>query len=624
MYDPDNPPEVSERVNDDYIKKALFSTLEAYPHFTLNAQALNSLDIIPKLKPDGLPDNSGISSSRSNTTVYAVLNKCRTLSGQRLLSLWLQNPLMSKEHIDRRLEIVKHLSDNNELRTRCYDDYLRKLPDLLRVACRISKEKCTILDLVKIYKASKTAASLFESYQRIDSDLSCESVEKLFNWINTSRYNLDDFCTLLDDSLLLDKPDENNDYLLKPNSNDDIAKITDELDTLVKRARREMRDVAEDVGLEVDKTIKLEIDADKGFGLRVTKQNEQAIRGNSKYIQASQVKKDGYRFTTKALTKFSHAYIEAKSEYKSVAKNVYREVISSAVMYDEQVLELCMAFTVLDVFVSLSLAAIQNNYTCPLIIDSGDGKIQIEKLRHPCIENQPDIENFVANDITLDKFEKKFYIVTGPNMGGKSTYIKSIAVAVIMAQCGSLIPADDSRISIIDSVFTRVGAGDRQAEGVSTFMEEMMDMSQILEGATEKSLVIIDELGRGTSTFDGFGLAWSISRYLATVTKCYGVFATHFHELTELEDEVPTVGNLHVKAYCHDDKLTMLYNIDLGVCDESYGINVARYTKFPEHVVKVAEEKLRQFEEVPGFSDKKELREFIKGCLGDVMAGSSP
>jgi len=599
MFDPDNPPELSESDNTSYIKKALLSTLEGHPYIELNQPAINALDILPKLRADGLPDQSASTTSRSNTTLFAVLNKCRTISGQRLLSLWLRNPLISKERIDSRLDIVEHLATNNELRTACHDEYLRKIPDLLRLCCKISKEKCTILDLVKAYNICNSAKGLSATYNNIINSQSIvppDSVRNLFNWISTSYASLKDFIDLLEDSLMLDNPDENNDYLLKPKSNDDIAKITDELDTLCKRARKELRVVAEDVGLEAEKSLKLEIDADKGFDFRVTRQNEQLIRGNSKYVQSSQVKKDGYRFTTKLLTKLSNSYLDAKAEYKSVAKNVYREIISQAVMYDEQILELCMSFTVLDVLVSLAAVAVQNNYCKPLILEKDANKIDIEKMRHPCVENQPDIENYVPNDIQMNQLDKKQYIVTGPNMGGKSTYIKSVGVAVIMAQCGSMVPASNAVISIVDNIFTRVGAGDKQAEGVSTFMEEMTDMAQILAKASQYSLVIIDELGRGTSTFDGFGLAWSITKHLAAEIKSYTIFATHFHELTELEKEVPTVGNLHVKAYCYEDKLTMLYNVDQGVCDESYGIHVARYVQFPEHVIEDAQRMLKLYE----------------------------
>ena len=623
MYNSDNTDGVSENVNVDYIKKALWHTIEDYPHFKLSKQAINSLELLPKLKNDGLPDSSAVSLSRSNTTLYSVLNKCKTMSGQRLLSLWLQHPLTSKEHIDRRLDIVEHLVQNNELRTTCYEQFLKRIPDLLRICCRISKEKCTILDLVKIYNTYKSAQSLYKTFLHLESTNGQEcpqAVKELFSWINKSCLNLADFSQLLEDSLVLDKPDDNNEFLLKPKFNDDIAKITDELDSVERKARRELERIEQDVGLEAEKSIKLEIDSDRGFDVRVTRQNEMAVRGNSQYTQSSQIKKDGYRFTTKLLSKLSNSYVELKAEYSSVAKCVYHDIISKAVMYDDLALELSMGYTVLDVFVAFSMVAVSNNYIRPLILDSDAGKIEIERLRHPCVENQPDVENYVPNDIMMNKLDKKFHIVTGPNMGGKSTYIKSIAIGVIMAQCGSLIPADDGKISIIDGVYTRVGAGDRQSEGISTFMEEMMDMSSILNSATENSMVIIDELGRGTSTFDGFGLAWSITKHLVSVLKCYGVFATHFHELTELAEEIESVGNLHVKAFCDDDKLSMLYNVDRGVCDESYGINVARYTEFPEHVIKMAQDKLKQFEEVPGFKTKREVRDFVKECVKDLTA----
>lgn len=621
MYNPDHHGEAAENADAEYIKRALWQTIEDHPHFKLNPQAIASLDILPKLKSNGLPDNSSTSLSRTNTTVFSVLNKCRTMSGQRLLALWLQHPLKSKEHIDRRLAIVEYFLVNSEMRIICYDDCLRKIPDLLRIACRINKEKCSIKDLVNIYEAYKSAQTLCKTYGH-NSETSdreqVQAVDELFQWLEKSCSNLSDFALLLEDSLVLDQHDEDNEYMLKPKFNDDVAKITEELDILIKKSRAELRKVASNVGLEADKSIKLEIDAEHGFNFKVSKQQEQAIRGNSDFTQSRKIMKDGYRFQTRLLSRLSNTYVETKAEYNVVSKSVFDEVISKAVMYDDVVLELCMAYTVVDVFVALSVAALSNNYVRPLILDCDAGKIEIERLRHPCVENQPDIDNYVPNDIMMAKHGKKFYIVTGPNMGGKSTYIKSVAIGIIMAQCGSLIPAEEGKISIIDGVYTRIGAGDRQAEGISTFMDEMMDMASILKSATENSIVIIDELGRGTSTFDGFGLAWSITKHLAASTRCYGVFATHFHELTELEEEVSTVGNLHVKAYCENDKLSMLFNVDRGICDDSYGINVARYTRFPEHVIKVAQEKLKQFEEVRGFSNKQEVRDFVKECVKEL------
>jgi len=614
-------PDKGERA---YLKKNLLNTLDEGTYYQLSQQTLTSLDILPKLKPDGTPETnpSQGTSSRSNTTIYAALNRCRTASGKRLLATWLRHPLTSKEKIDLRLDIIQHFVENNELRVMCYQEYLKNLPDLLRLSYKISKEKCSLGELMHIYQACQSIQTLCRSFQQVLSVSNTpapDAIHKLFRWAHKSCFNLNDFVQLLDDSIITDSVDESNEYMVKPESSEDIAKLSVEISSLCSQARKEISYAAEDIGLEVDKSIKLEIDTDRGFGFKVTRNNEQMVRGFSNYEQLSTVKKDGYRFTNKDLRKLSTKYVCAKAEYKSLAKRIIDDIISKAVMYDEEVLEFGMAVTMIDVFVSLSMSAQQNNYIRPLILDSSAGRLDIERLRHPCIENQPDIENYVPNDILMSKNSKKFYIITGPNMGGKSTYIKSVAVAVIMAHCGSMIPAEDARISIIDGVFTRVGAGDKQVEGVSTFMEEMLDMSAIVKGATENSLVIIDELGRGTSTFDGFGLAWSISKYLATKTKCFTLFATHFHELTEMEEEVGTVGNLHVRAICDSDKLTMLYNIVEGVCNESYGINVAQYTNFPEHVIKAAEDKLKQFEEVPGFSDKKEVRNFVRDIVRDYM-----
>lgn len=607
-----------------FLQKSLLKTLDEGTHFELDQRVITALDILPKFKADGswtLDHNSNIS-SRTNTTVYAVLNKCRTSPGQKLLAVWLSNPLKYKDKIDTRLSIVQHLVENHQLRTTCYDDYLRKIPDMLRISFRISREKCSLLDLVKVYQTCKSAQSLskiFHQMQLSGATEPQESVTKLFKCVELACNDLEEFMNLLDESIEMDNIDLSGDYMLKPKVDEDIARVTLLIQGLCDKARKEMLAAADEIDLEADKSIKLEADAEKGFAIRVTRANEALVRDHKSYYQVTTVKKDGFRFTSRALEKLSSKYVAAKEEYEQISKRVIEEIVSRVTIYEGEVLDLTMALTLIDVFVSLAVAAVQNNYTKPLILESGYEKIELDKMRHPCIENQPDVENYVPNDIAMSKDAKKFYLVTGPNMGGKSTFIRSVAINVLMAQSGSLIPAEDGRISIIDGVYTRIGAGDKQAEGISTFMEEMLDMADILKRATEHSLVIIDELGRGTSTFDGYGLAWSISKHLATAIRCYTIFATHFHELTEMEQEIDTVGNLHVKAVCYNDKLTMLYNVADGVCDESYGINVAKYTKFPSHVVDTAAKKLKMFEEVPGFESRKELRKFVRDCIQKLI-----
>ncbi|GMF08700.1 unnamed protein product [[Candida] boidinii] len=276
--------------------------------------------------------------------------------------------------------------------------------------------------------------------------------------------------------------------------------------------------------------------------------------------------------------------------------DVVKEIITISSTYSPIFINLNILLSKLDVLNSFahisSISPIP--YIKPKIIHGLNDNNRVFKLkdsRHPCLEAQDDI-TFIANDIDLVKDNKEFSIITGPNMGGKSTYIRQIGVIALMVQIGCFIPASDddyeneiSEVSIFDSILARVGASDSQLKGVSTFMSEMLEMSSILKVATENSLIIVDELGRGTSTYDGFGLAWSISEYISKEIKCFTLFATHFHELTSLNKEIPTVFNLRVVAHIDDndddddsnghhdedkDSITLLYKVEPGISDQSF------------------------------------------------------
>lgn len=500
----------------------------------------------------------------------------------RLLKQWIEKPLINPIEINKRLYSVKELTENIMLR----DDLSTVLSgtyDISRIISRISLGTVTPKDLIALKMTLLQLPELEYTLSSVKSPM-LGDMRKNFDL-------LEDVCDLLERAINDEPPALLRDgNVIKEGFNEEIDNLR-----IAMRDGKKWLAALENEERESTGISKLKVGYNKVFGyyIEITKS---AIKDVPDYYIRKQTLANCERYITPKLKEIENTILGASEKIVTLESYVFEQVRTSVSEEIERLKNAAHIIATTDVLLSLAQTAYKNNFTMPEISDNG--KIEITDGRHPVVEKMSKNSMFVPNDTLLNNDDDRMIIITGPNMAGKSTYMRQVALITLMAQIGSFVPAKSAKIGIVDKIFTRVGASDDISSGQSTFMLEMTEVSHILKNATSKSLIILDEIGRGTSTFDGLSIAWAVVEYIQNKHKIGAktLFATHYHELTELEEELDGVKNYRIAVKKRGDDITFLRKIVRGGADDSYGIEVAALAGVPKEVINGAKKILKKIE----------------------------
>lgn len=540
-------------------------------YMALDINARRNLEITEKMRDK----------SKKGTLLW-VLDKTSTSMGGRLLRRWLNDPLIDRKEINDRLDAVEELKDSIILRGDVVDA-LKKVYDIERLAGKISYGNANGRDMISL----KNSVKQLPEIKKVLSTTGAGLLKEIYKNIDT----LDDIYEIIEKSIVDEPPIGVKDGgIIKIGYDPEIDKLklaTTEGKKWILELEAKER---EQTGI---KGLKVGFNKVFGYFIEVTKSNLSMVP--DRYVR-KQTLTNCERYITEELKNLENQILGAEERVVTLEYNAFCEIRSSIEKQIQRIQKTATLVSTLDVLVSFATVAEDMNYVKPEV-DNG-GVIDIKEGRHPVIEKMISNSNFVPNDTYLDEEGNRLAIITGPNMAGKSTYMRQVALITLMAQVGSFVPASYAKIGVVDKIFTRVGASDDLSMGQSTFMVEMMEVATILKEATKNSLVILDEIGRGTSTYDGLSIAWAVAEFIADKEKCGAktLFATHYHELTELENKVEGVKNYSIAVKEKGEDIIFLRKIVDGGTDESYGVHVARLAGVPQVVTKKANEILQSLE----------------------------
>ena len=540
-------------------------------YMALDINARRNLEITEKMRDK----------SKKGTLLW-VLDKTSTSMGGRLLRRWLNDPLIDRKEINDRLDAVEELKDSIILRGDVVEA-LKKVYDIERLAGKISYGNANGRDMISL----KNSVKQLPEIKKVLSTTGAGLLKEIYENIDT----LNDIYEIIEKSIVDEPPIGVKDGgIIKIGYDPEIDKLklaTTEGKKWILELEAKER---EQTGI---KGLKVGFNKVFGYFIEVTKSNLSMVP--DRYVR-KQTLTNCERYITEELKNLENQILGAEERVVTLEYNAFCEIRSSIEKQIQRIQKTATLVSTLDVLVSFATVAEDMNYVKPEV-DNG-GVIDIKEGRHPVIEKMISNSNFVPNDTYLDEEGNRLAIITGPNMAGKSTYMRQVALITLMAQVGSFVPASYAKIGVVDKIFTRVGASDDLSMGQSTFMVEMMEVATILKEATKNSLVILDEIGRGTSTYDGLSIAWAVAEFIADKEKCGAktLFATHYHELTELENKVEGVKNYSIAVKEKGEDIIFLRKIVDGGTDESYGVHVARLAGVPQVVTKKANEILQSLE----------------------------
>ena len=572
-----------ETVKTDLTHLNKLTYLDSSKSLFIDTYTLRNLEITRNLRDGGKKD-----------TLYDVLDFTKTAMGSRLLRKWLEYPLLSPKKINDRLDAVANLVSDFSLRNNLREQ-LKEIYDFERLLTRMEVGTANARDMNALKSSLYVLPAIKKSLAKATAKLLANIHQKI------STYN--DLVVLIDKAIVEDPSFSIREGgFIKDGYNQEL----DEYRNIAKNSKRLLQQMEED---EKNKTgIKsLKIGYNKVFGYYIEVRHSSTEMVPENYIR-KQTLANAERYITPELKEFETKILGAQEKIVQLEYNLFTELRDILKTQISSIQNTAHEIAILDVLVSLAQAGDEYNYIRPKLLD--DGTIHIKDGRHPLVERILNRDLFVPNDTHLDNAQNEIMIITGPNMAGKSTYMRQSALLTLMTQVGSFIPAREASISPVDKIFTRIGASDDLVSGQSTFMVEMNEVSHILKYATNKSLVILDEIGRGTSTYDGMSIARAVIEHIRDHIGAKTLFATHYHELTDLEDDV------HVKNYCIAVKekgsdVTFLRRIIRGSADKSYGIHVAKLAGLPQEVVKRAETILIDLENTAPTKEKTIISKHI-------------